>query len=205
MDYKTYLQSAEWQKKRNERLKIDDYKCQKCGRPFDLQVHHLTYDRIGHEDMCDLITLCKHCHARIEEYKTKYRLAGVENYGEYRQTKKKHSDNVAEFCKLYESCDYSAGGNLDLCKLKEVEPYLFSYLGKCGDAYPNNGTSTVIGYFAQKRWAIILDYINKGYPKHIAKKYLKFSNTMIEKVYADPEEYARRIKNIKGDKENAET
>ena len=38
--------------------------CQVCGgRATD--VHHLTYDRFGHEDMGDLVSLCRRCHSKI--------------------------------------------------------------------------------------------------------------------------------------------
>lgn len=69
-DYKQYLKSPEWQKKRSERLKLDDYKCQRCGRPFDLEVHHITYRNIFNEDIAsDLITLCSKCRREIERKK----------------------------------------------------------------------------------------------------------------------------------------
>ncbi len=48
--------------------------CQICGRRFPypflgLQVHHNTYERLGHEFMADLTALCVPCHAH-----TTYRL-----------------------------------------------------------------------------------------------------------------------------------
>ena len=70
MDYREYLKSDEWQKKRSERLKIDGYKCAKCGFTRALEVHHINYERIFHEDVSrDLITLCKKCHNEIEAQK----------------------------------------------------------------------------------------------------------------------------------------
>jgi hypothetical protein len=71
-EYAEYLKSAEWQAKRNERLRVDNYTCQRCGGKRNLQVHHLTYANIGHEDVHnDLITMCKDCHEDIEKEKRK--------------------------------------------------------------------------------------------------------------------------------------
>lgn len=69
--YMKYIkESKEWQDKRSERLKIDNYTCQRCGSKRNLQVHHLTYANFGHEDVHnDLITMCKNCHEDIEREK----------------------------------------------------------------------------------------------------------------------------------------
>lgn len=65
VDYDIYMQSEEWDARRRQRLKIDDYTCQDCratDRPLD--VHHLTYDNLGYEPMGDLISVCRQCHKR---------------------------------------------------------------------------------------------------------------------------------------------
>lgn len=62
-NYKKYLNSKEWKDKANKRMEKDRFLCQDCGAAYNLVVHHLTYDRIYHEDMKDLTTLCKKCHA----------------------------------------------------------------------------------------------------------------------------------------------
>lgn len=65
-----YYNTLEWQKKRNERLKLDGFKCARCGFTRALEVHHLNYERVFNEDVSrDLITLCKRCHAEIEMQK----------------------------------------------------------------------------------------------------------------------------------------
>ena len=62
-----YYKSRTWAEKRNERLKIDGFKCARCGFTRALEVHHINYDRLYHEDVSrDLITLCKKCHKEIE-------------------------------------------------------------------------------------------------------------------------------------------
>ena len=57
--YKRYLQTEHWKKLRFER----------CGyRPWKrgvLQIHHLTYDNVGHETADDLICVCAKCHMEL--------------------------------------------------------------------------------------------------------------------------------------------
>ena len=69
MNYERYMQSAEWAAKRAERLEIDGHRCRTCGHTgeqWGLQVHHVTYERLGDEDVeKDLITLCASCHEAI--------------------------------------------------------------------------------------------------------------------------------------------
>lgn len=73
--YKKYIKSHEWEEKKQERMKIDGYKCVMCGRPQStckrtpLQCHHITYKNLGHEDvLADLVTLCPQCHIKIHRY-----------------------------------------------------------------------------------------------------------------------------------------
>ena len=74
--YDEYMGSPEWAARRrrwygderrsNEGL-VHCGVCQRvCGH--DSQLHHLTYDRLGHEEHEDLIALCKRCHYRVERY-----------------------------------------------------------------------------------------------------------------------------------------
>lgn len=60
-----YVQTNVWRELRNERLKIDHYRCQYCGTGINVQVHHKRYPEIwGTESVDDdLITLCDRCHA----------------------------------------------------------------------------------------------------------------------------------------------
>lgn len=70
MDLNYYYKTPAWAAKRSERLKLDGYKCAMCGFTRALEVHHINYERLGHEDVSkDLITLCKKCHNEIEAQK----------------------------------------------------------------------------------------------------------------------------------------
>lgn len=62
--YTQYLSSPEWKAKRDVALIRAARKCEECGNTRRLQVHHLTYDRLGDEEHEDLRVLCDACHRR---------------------------------------------------------------------------------------------------------------------------------------------
>ena len=69
-DYRDYLASDEWEQRKRKRLAIDHHRCQMCGcagtQMNPLNVHHLTYHNIRHEDVeKDLVTLCRSCHLGV--------------------------------------------------------------------------------------------------------------------------------------------
>jgi hypothetical protein len=63
-DYQSYLASEVWQARRAWKLEEADYRCQVCYSGLDLEVHHRTYARLGHERQNDLTVLCSLCHQR---------------------------------------------------------------------------------------------------------------------------------------------
>ena len=68
-EYESYLKSDEWRDKKNRRMKIDGYKCRACGSTHNLQVHHLNYYSVGHEDVWkDIATICDDCHVLIHNF-----------------------------------------------------------------------------------------------------------------------------------------
>lgn len=59
-----------WQKVRMARYEADGHKCVLCKRELDehsFQTHHMSYERLGHERLRDVITLCNECHERFHE------------------------------------------------------------------------------------------------------------------------------------------
>lgn len=60
--YAQYLASPGWRKRRNEALKLSGWQCSRCGVRKGLEVHHVTYERIGAELPEDLAVLCRGCH-----------------------------------------------------------------------------------------------------------------------------------------------
>lgn len=64
--YREYLKSPAWFRKAQEAKKKANNTCQLCGkRTVWLDVHHLTYERLGHEIPTDLIAVCRACHDEV--------------------------------------------------------------------------------------------------------------------------------------------
>lgn len=61
-EYEAYIHSLEWYVVKERAIKAARGRCQRCGAKRDLQVHHLTYERLGHELPQDLSVLCPDCH-----------------------------------------------------------------------------------------------------------------------------------------------
>jgi 5-methylcytosine-specific restriction endonuclease McrA len=61
--YRAYLRSPQWAELRRLVLIRDGHECRYCGATVCLEVHHLTYERLYHEPLSDLICLCAGCHA----------------------------------------------------------------------------------------------------------------------------------------------
>lgn len=78
VDYVEYMRSPQWKRKRHQVLVYWNHKCGMCYKPGKLQVHHRTYERLGHELITDLIPLCDECHDKFHD-KTR---AGMETIQE---------------------------------------------------------------------------------------------------------------------------
>jgi hypothetical protein len=63
--YSAYRVSPDWQAKRLAALETAENRCQLCCSEKDLEVHHRTYERLGHERPADLTVLCEDCHVRF--------------------------------------------------------------------------------------------------------------------------------------------
>ena len=75
--YREYLLGEHWRSFRSHLL-ITRRGCERCGLSreacrflyrHDLDVHHLTYQRIGNELPQDVQVLCRFCHEQLEWYK----------------------------------------------------------------------------------------------------------------------------------------
>lgn len=65
--YAEYLRTAHWAKTREAAYLVHGRTCARCGRTDGLNMHHLTYLRIGRENVLfDLVPLCREHH--VEEH-----------------------------------------------------------------------------------------------------------------------------------------
>ena len=60
--YKQYLKTEAWQLQRYKALERDNYKCVICSTDKRVEVHHITYKRVGQENLSDLVCLCRKHH-----------------------------------------------------------------------------------------------------------------------------------------------
>jgi hypothetical protein len=66
--YETYLTSPRWEAtKRRYYAQTGRHACAACGSTDQVQLHHKTYERLGHELLGDLTPLCEPCHAGVHE------------------------------------------------------------------------------------------------------------------------------------------
>lgn len=66
--YHDYLKSAHWRRFRKHYKRMRPWRCV-CGATDDLELHHKTYARLGHERLDDVRPLCPSCHALIHDLK----------------------------------------------------------------------------------------------------------------------------------------
>lgn len=64
MDYQDYLTTEHWSQTRQRKLIQASNTCEQCNRHDGLEVHHLTYERLGEERLEDLQVLCPICHRK---------------------------------------------------------------------------------------------------------------------------------------------
>lgn len=63
--YSAYLQTPEWRRLRALVLERSGGLCEGCRRAPAAEIHHLTYERVGHEMAFDLVAVCSACHGAI--------------------------------------------------------------------------------------------------------------------------------------------
>jgi len=61
--YDSYIRSEQWKQKRRQVIQRDGGVCGVCRDAAISDIHHLTYERIGREDLADLVGVCSTCHA----------------------------------------------------------------------------------------------------------------------------------------------
>ena len=188
IDYELYLQSPVWQAKRTQRLKIDNFKCASCGRPMDLQVHHIRYPAVlGTENVySDLITLCKYCHSRIHHPEVTRKLTSRKDL---------LTEDIRDFVHQCEQEDRSnvGAGEKNYCNLDIAKADAKTFLKDRGYQFADNSpalsriAATARDYFTKKRYRIINEMIAHNYPPDEIYKRTLFSRHMIKKAFEQPD------------------
>ncbi len=63
--YERYLSSDEWQQRRREVFARSCGICERCHDAEATQVHHLSYEHVGCENLAELLAVCVSCHDGI--------------------------------------------------------------------------------------------------------------------------------------------
>ena len=68
-DKSAYLRSTAWRDLKQQRLAIAGGRCEQseCSNSTNLDLHHVTYQRLGAEDISDLRVVCRKCHSNIHK------------------------------------------------------------------------------------------------------------------------------------------
>ena len=66
-DKQAYMDSPEWQSKRQLVLARDNHQCVVCGSTHNLNIHHIDYSNLGDEHLSELTVLCQLCHSSLHE------------------------------------------------------------------------------------------------------------------------------------------
>jgi 5-methylcytosine-specific restriction endonuclease McrA len=65
--YNKYITGPRWAAKREAWFNAFGKWCRACKTTYGpIQLHHMTYDRLGRERMSDLVALCNKCHREVE-------------------------------------------------------------------------------------------------------------------------------------------
>lgn len=88
IDYIEYLKTGTWELKRLEKLRTGLWSrghclCQRCCRlvhQCGIEVHHLTYERLGNEELSDLQIVCAGCHKDIHGHTVPWWWDGIEGH-----------------------------------------------------------------------------------------------------------------------------
>lgn len=131
IDYREYIsRHPRWQKVRKARFDFDEGKCAVChrdlaGEPFE--THHLSYIRLGHEHMRDVITLCSACHDTFHQNWQKQQFWRGKEKGHWQVYSLEHT---ARMCAAYWREDRFICCNPEapnLCSVKVAQGYIDDY------------------------------------------------------------------------------
>lgn len=64
IDYKDYLSSDKWKDVKRRYKEKFSTNCFICDEPYknNYAFHHVTYERLGNEDLEDIVPVCQDCH-----------------------------------------------------------------------------------------------------------------------------------------------
>lgn len=159
-EYDRYLKfDAGWKKRRDERKALDGFKCVFCKSTENLNVHHLTYDRIGNENVRhDLVTLCQDCHKKLHE---QIRVTREKNAVIREINFKQYLLLLEDFYKLHKHLDYAMGGSVDFLNIDVLKKFVPEWMSERGIVPQGGYVERVKEYFIKLRHQKIDDLLEE--------------------------------------------
>lgn len=78
-DYSDYLRSPQWGAvKRRYRESLLPQECGLCRSDGPLEFHHKTYERVGEEELRDIVPLCHGCHSMVHDLERRGMIEGLD-------------------------------------------------------------------------------------------------------------------------------
>ena len=167
IDYKEYIaRHPHWQKVRKARFEFDEGRCVVCRRDLHgdpYHTHHLSYMRLGHERMRDVVTMCAACHdAFHKNWHRQIYWTGKErgHWDVY------NLDHTARLCAAYWKQDKFICRDPDapnLCSLKFEKQLIDQYYAEYApDGNPVIDPSDIGLFVRQKRYELYFDAEKRG-------------------------------------------
>ena len=207
--YEIYLESEQFADLRKKVLRRDNNKCRACGSTENLQVHHLSYKNIYHEELDDLVCLCRNCHAafhavnelqkfydELHEYKWQREMEErrEQREKEIEDNRKKHEEEreriesieneiVEEIKDEYSKQDYVNNGDFDMTDWSVLNPIIESKCREKGiDGWFSKKTE-LRNWFLYRRYAMLLRCIEKNLSFNFVRDHTKYDSSWLYKWY----------------------
>lgn len=167
IDYNEYVNGhPHWQKVRKARFDFDGGRCAICHRDLrgdPYQTHHLTYARLGHERMRDVITLCEDCHHNFHRNWTQTQFWKGKESGHWEVYDLEHT---AQLCAAYWRRDKMISRDPEgpnLCSVDVGRQLLDDYIRDFRlNKYPKIDLNDISLFIRNKRYELFFEAEGRG-------------------------------------------
>lgn len=219
-DYSYYLMSEDWEKKRETIIARDNHMCVVCKRRNNLQVHHLTYKNIYHEQDRDLITLCRDCHATYHEVERRTNMVNLFYWRmESSKVKEDHNKNrikwndrerqrlllTKKICDKYLQDDLCMGGSINMCNWETIKKLIEEETVAADIDQSHIPTPAAVHQrFCYERYVVLLRLLNQGLDKKGIRAATNLTPQFINKWCGDREYLVSAINNYEANERRIE-
>lgn len=167
IEYKDYISShPHWQAVRRARFEFDAGQCVVChrdlhGEPY--QTHHLSYQRLGHERMRDVVTMCAACHDAFHVNWQRQQFWRGKERGHWDVYSLEHT---ARLCSMYWRedrliCKDASAPNM--CSAKTSKEYIDQYyIDTVPDGNPVIDPNDIALFVRNKRYEMFFEAEGRG-------------------------------------------